>query len=167
MNYFSATCAVSCSTENPNQSYIRYSRLRKERYVQSRPIEMRATILYLANHWTEFEMLLTPHRFLYLVMFSLLAFPSIPQFIAHFWQICPSLCTAPFLIQIPIEMRAAAKHAQPIMPLLPLFSFLSFWENKMEEQKRSSNPWIKGLRGFRVLSNKIWNDFFQKISYFC
>ena len=130
-------------------------RERDKSYIQSRPIEMRATILYLANHWTEFEMLLTPLRFLYLVMFSLLAFPSIPQFIAHFWQICPSLCTAPFLIQIPIEMRAAAKHAQPIMPMLPLFSFLSFWENKMEEQKRSSNPWIKGLRGFRVLSDKI------------
>ena len=48
---------------------------------------MRATILYLANHWTEFEMLSTTHIFLYLVMFSLLAFPSIPQFIAHFWQI--------------------------------------------------------------------------------
>ena len=60
--------------------------------IQSRPIEMRATILYLANHWTEFEMLLTPHRFLYLVMFSFLAFPSISQFIAHFWQICPFLC---------------------------------------------------------------------------
>ena len=59
---------------------------------QSRPIEMRATILYLANPWTEFEMLLTPLRFLYLVMFSLLAFPSIPQFIAHFWQISSFLC---------------------------------------------------------------------------
>ena len=53
---------------------------------------MRATILYLANHWTEFEMLLTPLRFLYLVMFSLLAFPSIPQSIAHFWQIGSFLC---------------------------------------------------------------------------
>ena len=60
--------------------------------VQSRPIEMGATILYLANRWTEFEMLWTPHRFLYLVMFSLLAFPSIPQFIAHFWQISSFLC---------------------------------------------------------------------------
>ena len=60
--------------------------------IQSRPIEMRATILYLANRWTEFEMLLTPLRFLYLVMFSLLAFPSIPQFIAHFWQIGSFLC---------------------------------------------------------------------------
>ena len=56
-------------------------------HLQSRPIEMRPTILYLANHWTEFEMLLTPLRFLYLVMFSLLAFPSIPQFIAHFLQV--------------------------------------------------------------------------------
>ena len=61
-------------------------------YLQSRPIEMRATILYLDNHWTGFEMLLTPLRFLYLVMFSLLEFSSIPQFIAHFWQIGSFLC---------------------------------------------------------------------------
>ena len=64
----------------------------KTHHLQSCPIEMRATILYLANPWTEFEMLLTPLRFLYLVMFSLLAFPSIPQFIAHFWQISSFLC---------------------------------------------------------------------------
>ena len=32
--------------------------------VQSRPIEMRAAILYLANRWTKFEMLLTANRFL-------------------------------------------------------------------------------------------------------
>ena len=56
---------------------------------------MRGTILYLANHWTEFEMLLTPHRFLYLVMY------------------------------FPIEMRVAAKHALPIMLLLPLFFLFS------------------------------------------
>ena len=61
--------------------------------LQSRPIEMRASILYLANPWTEFEMLITPLRFLYLVMFSLLAFPSIPQFIANFLQICSFLCS--------------------------------------------------------------------------
>ena len=60
--------------------------------IQSRPIEMRATFLYLAYRWPEVEMLLTPLRFLYLVMFSLLAFPSIPQFIAHFWQISSFLC---------------------------------------------------------------------------
>ena len=60
--------------------------------LQSRPIEMRATILYLANRWTEFEMLLTPLRLLYLVMFSLLSFPSLPQFIAHFCQISSFLC---------------------------------------------------------------------------
>ena len=67
--------------------------------VQSRPIEMRVTILYLANRWTEFEMLLTPLRLLYLVMFSLLAFPPIPQFIAHFlanqflFMHCPPFCS--------------------------------------------------------------------------
>ena len=69
-----------------------YVGLYNNKSLQSRPIEMRATILYLANHWTEFEMLLTPLRFLYLVMFSLLAFPLIPQFIAHFWEISSFLC---------------------------------------------------------------------------
>ena len=81
---------------NMNSLFISPGRIRKflivPHNVQSRRIEMRATILYLANPWTEFEMLLTPLRFLYLVMFSLLAFPSIPQFIAHFWQISSFLC---------------------------------------------------------------------------
>ena len=40
-------------------------------YVQSRPIEMRATILYLANRWTKFEMLLTSSRFLDMIRFLL------------------------------------------------------------------------------------------------
>ena len=40
--------------------------------IQSRPIEMRAQILYLANRWTKFEMVLTAKRFLDLVRFLLL-----------------------------------------------------------------------------------------------
>ena len=71
--------------------FEKVGQIRPPQYVpeplQSRPIEMRATILYLASPWTEFEMLLTPLRFLYLVMFSLLAFSSILQSIAHFQQI--------------------------------------------------------------------------------
>ena len=83
-------CYISCDESHPDISTV--VNVGNMTYIQSRPIEMRATILYLANHWTEFEMLLTPLRFLYLVMFSLLAFPSIPQFIAHFWQISSFLC---------------------------------------------------------------------------
>ena len=101
--------------------------------VQSRPIEMRATILYLANRWTEFEMLLTPLRFLYLVMFSLLAFPSIPQFIAHFWQISSFLCIVfPFSNSYRNEScsKACTAHFANSATLL-------YGENKMEEQKRS------------------------------
>ena len=52
--------------------------------VQSRPIQMRAAFLYLSNRWMNFKMLLKPNLFLYLEIFSKLAFPSIPQFIGQF-----------------------------------------------------------------------------------
>ena len=42
--------------------------------VQSRPIKMRAPILYLANRWMDSKMLLTPNRFSYLVILLLVAF---------------------------------------------------------------------------------------------
>ena len=54
--------------------------------IQSRPIEMRDQIMYLAIRWTKFKMLLTPNRFLDLIRFLLISFPLIPQFIAHFDQ---------------------------------------------------------------------------------
>ena len=54
------------------------------RDLQSLPIQMRATILYLANPWMDFKMLFTTNIFLYLVKFLLLTFPLISQFIAHF-----------------------------------------------------------------------------------
>jgi len=111
--------------------------------IQSRPIEMRATILYLAYCWTEFEMLLTPLRFLYLVMFSLLAFPSISQFIAHFWQFGSFLCIVlPFSNSYRNEScsKACSAHYANAATLF-------FWRNKMEEQKRTSNPRIRGIEG--------------------
>ena len=52
--------------------------------VQSLPIQMRATILYLANLWMDFKMLFTTNIFLYLVKVLLLTCPLISQFIAHF-----------------------------------------------------------------------------------
>ena len=45
---------------------------------------MRDTIIYLANRWIKFEMLLTSNRFLDLIRFLLQSFPPIPQFIAQF-----------------------------------------------------------------------------------
>ena len=57
-------------------------------------------------------------------------------------------------------MIASAKNALPIMPLLPPFSFLSFWKSKMEEQKKVLNPWII-LKEFRALGNKKRNQFYR------
>ena len=90
--------------------------------IQSLAIQMRATILYLANLWMDFKMLFTTNIFLYLVKVLLLTCPLISQFIAHFWSICPFLCTASFTIPIIIQVRAAAKHTLPLLPLLPSFS---------------------------------------------
>ena len=42
--------------------------------IQSRPIKMRAPILYLANRWMDSKMLLKPNRFLSLVIFLFVAF---------------------------------------------------------------------------------------------
>ena len=61
--------------------------------LQSRPIQMRGTILYLANRWMDFKMLSTPNRFLDLLRVLLLLFCWIPQFILQIWLICQFLCT--------------------------------------------------------------------------
>ena len=114
--------------------------------LQSCPIEMRATILYLSNHWTEFEMLLTPLRFLYLVMFSLLAFPSIPQFIAHFWQISSFLCIVlPFSNSYRNEScsKACSAHFAPAAILF----FLPFCEWTKWRTKEGPNSSNQGYRG--------------------
>ena len=52
--------------------------------IQSYPVEMRGQILYLANRWTEFDMLLTSNRFLDLIRFLLQSFPPILQILAQF-----------------------------------------------------------------------------------
>ena len=80
--------------------------------VQSRPIQMRGTILYLANRWMDFKMLSTPNSFLDLRRVLLLPFGWIPQFIAQFWCICPLLCTPLSILLIIIQMRAAAKQQE-------------------------------------------------------
>ena len=68
--------------------------------IQSPPIKMRTPILYLANHWTKFKMLLKSNRFLYLIRFLLLSFPLIPQFIAQFRSICLFLCSSPYFLPV-------------------------------------------------------------------
>ena len=114
--------------------------------LQSRPIEMRATILYLANPWTEFEMLLTPLRFLYLVMFSLLAFSSIPQFIAHFWQISSFLCIVlPFSNSYRNEScsKACSAHFAPAA-ILFFHPFCEWTKWRTKEGPKSSNQGYRG-----------------------
>ena len=85
--------------------------------IQSRPIKMRASILYLANRWMDSKMLLTPNRFSYLVILLLVAFHWIPQFIAQFCSICPFVCPPLPLRLNCINLRdraeAAAAHLCP------------------------------------------------------
>ena len=136
-------------------------------WIQSRPIKMRTPILYLANRWTKFKMLLTSNRFLYLIRFLLLSFPLIPQFIAQFRSICLFLCSSPYFLPVATKWELEQSMHCPFMPLLPLFSFLSFWKNKMVEQKGPQILELEGLRGFRASGDKIGSYFHWKISFFC
>ena len=115
--------------------------------VQSLPIQMRATILYLANLWMDFKMLFTTNIFLYLVKFLLLTFPLISQSIAHFCSICPFLCTASFTIPIIIQVRAAAKHTLPLLPMLPSFSSFPSVSEQNGGPKKALKPPIRGTEG--------------------
>ena len=115
--------------------------------VQSLPIQMRATILYLANLWMDFKMLFTTNIFLYLVKVLLLTCPLISQFIAHFWSICPFLCTASFTIPIIVQVRAAAKHTLPLLPLLPSFSSFPSVSEQNGGPKKALNPQNRGTEG--------------------
>ena len=90
----------------PNKHFL----LDGEYSTQGRPIEMRATILCLPNHWMDFKMLLTPDRFWDLVVFLFLIFPWILWSIEQFVQFNALI----FISQICIEMRAAAEQPQPI-----------------------------------------------------
>ena len=119
----------------------------RARFLQSLPIQMRATILYLANLWMDFKMLFTTNIFLYLVKVLLLTCPLISQFIAHFWSICPFLCTASFTIPIIIQVRAAAKHTLPLLPLLPSFSSFPSVSEQNGGPKKALNPQIRGTEG--------------------
>ena len=56
----------------PHFLYEIWKQLQKS--VQSRPIQMRGTIMYLANRWMDFKMLSTPNSFLHLTRVLLLPF---------------------------------------------------------------------------------------------
>ena len=53
-------------------------------FLQIRPIEMRAKILYLANQWMDFKMLLMSNRFLCRFGGVLISGNRISQFLAQF-----------------------------------------------------------------------------------
>ena len=126
---------------------------------QSRPIEIRAKILYLANKWMDFKMHWMSERFLDLAVLSLLAFPGILQFIAQFWSICPISC-----IYLPdshshrnessgrvgrIEEREEGRKIHP--PVAEL----------------SCNPKSEQKHAVRASCNKMGNDFYWKRRHIC
>ena len=110
--------------------------------LESRPIKIRAPILYLANRWMDSKMLLTPNRFSYLVILLLVAFHWIPQFIAQFCSICPFVCPPLPLRLNCINLRdraeAAAAHLCPCCH----FSLLSPFEETKWRSKKVIKPWI-------------------------
>ena len=64
-------------------------------------------------------------------------FTKFPQFLAQIWWICSFSRTSlpdPLFINLRVRTEAAAAH---FVPLLPFFSSISFWENKMVAQKIS------------------------------
>ena len=54
-------------------------------------------------------------------------------------------------------MRAAAKHALPILPLLPSFSSFPSVSEQNGGPKKALNPQIRGTEGSRALCNKLGN----------
>ena len=103
--------------------------------LQSRPIEMRAQILYLANRWTKFKMLLTSNRFLYLIRFLLLSFPLIPQFIAQFRSICLFLCSSPYFLPVATKWELEQSMHCPLCHCCHSFLFSPFERTKWWSKK--------------------------------
>ena len=88
------------------------------------------------------KILLTPNRFLYLMIVWLLPFYWILKSKAHFWFICPFLCPPLFLLKNCINLRdraeAAAAHLCPCCH----FSLLSPFEETKWRSKKVIKPWI-------------------------
>ena len=103
--------------------------------LQSRPIEMRAPILYLDNRWTKFKMLLTSNRFLYLIRFLLLSFPLIPQFIAQFRSICLFLCSSPYFLPVATKWELEQSMHCPLCHCCHSFLFSPSERTKWRSKK--------------------------------
>ena len=103
--------------------------------LQSRPIKMRTPILYLANRWTKFKMLLTSNRFLYLIRFLLLSFPLIPQFIAQFRSICLFLCSSPYFLPVATKWELEQSMHCPLCHCCHSFLFSPSERTKWRSKK--------------------------------
>jgi len=110
-----------------------------EQLLQSRPIKMRAPILYLANRWMDSKMLSSPNRFSYLVILLLLAFHWIPQFIAQFCSICPFVCPPLPLRLNCINLRDRARLLLPICAPDAIFLLSLLLRKQNGGAKRSYN----------------------------
>ena len=104
-------------------------------WLQSRPIKMRTPILYLANRWTKFKMLLTSNRFLYLIRFLLLSFPLIPQFIAQFRSICLFLCSSPYFLPVATKWELEQSMHCPLCHCCHSFLFSPSERTKWRSKK--------------------------------
>ena len=129
------------------------------RFVQSRPIKMRAPILYLANRWLDSKMLLTPNRFSYLVILLLVAFHWIPQFIALICSICQFVCPPPSMRQNCINLRDRAEAASAHLCPCCHFYLLSPFEETKWRSKKVIKPWI-------LIENGTFEGFSLKIKLF-
>ena len=107
----------------------------KRQKIQSRPIKMRTPILYLANRWTKFKMLLTSNRFLYLIRFLLLSFPLIPQFIAQFRSICLFLCSSPYFLPVATKWELEQSMHCPLCHCCHSFLFSPSERTKWRSKK--------------------------------
>ena len=106
-----------------------------ETLLQSRLIKMRTPILYLANRWTKFKMLLTSNRFLYLIRFLLLSFPLIPQFIAQFRSICLFLCSSPYFLPVATKWELEQSMHCPLCHCCHSFLFSPSERTKWRSKK--------------------------------
>ena len=118
---------------NLNLIYLFYSW--PQLILQSRPIKMRTPILYLANRWTKFKMLLTSNRFLYLIRFLLLSFPLIPQFIAQFRSICLFLCSSPYFLPVATKWELEQSMHCPLCHCCHSFLFSPSERTKWRSKK--------------------------------
>ena len=125
-----APVAHQSQTHTHTLKYHAYSKV-----LQSRPIKMRTPILYLANRWTKFKMLLTSNRFLYLIRFLLLSFPLIPQFIAQFRSICLFLCSSPYFLPVATKWELEQSMHCPLCHCCHSFLFSPSERTKWRSKK--------------------------------